>query len=466
MDDLPVATASPAMNDLARRVLLTGAKPGDGAAKGLSLFDIRTRKLAEAGLSADLVALLATTGAKAGDPWARIDALLLTGQTSEACGVKTDDGAPALQLRALCQVLDGDTAAAALSADLARVKGVSDAAFFALVAHLAEGAPLDGNALKGLTPVTLALARMAKASFGPAALDGEAPGVLAAIAADDNAPIGLRVIAGERAAAIGALPASALIDIFRALPSAKDDSGAQGGAMRLQKAIATEGLEPRARAVVQALDFGTARGLGILYAQLLARAAWETPPSEALAAYADPVTRILLLSGRGDRVADWVNVAGGMGERLRDELAVRLAIAAPTRDRAVVAVSALVRLVAAGATDEALQARTLVYAGALDALGYAIPSSAQGLLQSSPLMAGSPAGQVESADLAAAARDRRSGETLLRALILLGRGGPAKAHPAVVIDVVAALSTAGFPREASSIALEAALARQTPGEGG
>jgi hypothetical protein len=465
MDDLPVAGASPVMNDLARRLLLTGAKPEGDSGNGPNLFDIRTRKLDEAGLAPDLAALLATAGAGTGDEAARVNALLLTGRESEACGVEIAGEAAALQLRALCRIVDGDAPAAALSADLARVKGVDDPAFFALVSHLADGAPLDAAALKGLNPVTLALARHAKAALGMAAIEGASPGVAAALAADEGAALPVRAAAGERAVAAGAMAPGALIDIFRALKKPADD-GAQGGALRLQKAIATEGLEPRAQAIVQALDYGAGRGLAVLYAQLLARAAWETPPSQALAAYADPVTRILLLSGRGDRVADWLNVSGSLGERLRDELAVRLAIVAPTRDRAAVAISALVRLVAASETDEGLTARVLVYAGALDALGYAIPSSAQGLLQSSPLIAGSPAGQVETAELAAAARDRRTGETLLRALILLGRGGPAKAHPAVVIEAVAALCAAGFTHEASAVALEAALARQTPGEGG
>lgn len=465
MQDLPVATASPVMNDLARRILLTGAKPDDAGGQGPSLFDIRTRKLAEAGLAGDLVALLQAGGTKSGDPAARLAALLLEGQDSEACEAQAGDDAAALQLRAFCQIVAGDTAAAALSADLARVKGLDDPAFSALIAHLAEDAPLDGGALKDLTPLTFALARRAEARLGPAAIDGASPGVLAAIADDEAVPPGVRAAAGERAAAVGAMAADGVIDLFRAMKSPAKD-GVEGGALRLQKAIATEGLEPRAQAIVQALDFGTARGFGVLYAQMLARAAWETPPSAELAPYADPVTRILLLSGRGDRVADWLNVSGSMGERLRDELTVRLAIAVPTRDRATVAISALVRLVAASETDEGLQARVLIYAGALDALGFAIPSSAQSLLQSSPLIAGASAGQVETADLSAAARDHRPGETLLRVLILLGRGGPAKAHPAAVIDAVAALSTAGFPHEASAVALEAALARQTPGEGG
>jgi hypothetical protein len=454
------------MNRLARRLLLTGAKPDDKGGQGRGLFDVRTRKLAEAGLSADLVALLQTAGAKAGYAQARAEALLLNGQASEACGVDAGEGAFAIQLRAFCQVLDGDTAAAALSADLARVKGVGDAAFDALIGHLAEGAPLEGASLKGLTPVTFALAKLAKATLGPAALDGDRPGVLAALARDGSMPIALRAAAGEGAAAAGALDPDTLADIFKALPAPKDDGAAQGGALRLQKAFATDGLEARARAIADAYGYGAGRALAPLYAALLARAAWETPPSAEMSPHADTVTRILLLSGRGDRVADWMNVAGSLGERLRDELAVRLTIAAPTRDRAAVAVSALVRLAAASETDKGLEARTLIYAGALDALGFTIPSSAQGLLQSSPLMSGSPAGQVETAELAAAARDRRPGETLLRALILLGGGGPAKAHPAVVIEAVAALATAGFPREASAIALEAALARQTPGEGG
>ena len=42
----------------------------------------------------------------------------------------------------------------------------------------------------------------------------------------------------------------------------------------------------------------------------------------------------------------------------------------------------------------------------------------------------------------------------LRALVLIGQGGPAKANPAAVIEAVAALSRVGLTREAAGIQQE------------
>ena len=473
MGEMPAGTASPAMNDLVRRVLLTGAKPKDVSDDGPTLYDLRTARLLDAGLVKDLAALLDLGDEKSGDATARTFGYLLAGRDRDACAAERDDAADAaaLQLRAYCQIVAGDGAAAALSADLARVKGANDPAFFALVAHLADGAPLDAKALTGLSPVSLALARRAKADLTPAALDGASLGVAAARAAMKDAPADLRLAAAERAASQGAIDPEALIDIFTAVQFKPADfkaigeaTGARGGALHLQAAIRAEGLEPRAAAIAAALAYGEGRDLGLLYAQLLARAAWETPPSAALAPQADAVSRVLLLSGRGDRVADWLNFTGAMDPVFADELIVRHALAAPTRERAAKASDALGRLAGRAGGEGALAARVLVYAGALEALGYAIPASAQGLLTSSPQIAGG-AGQVETAELAAAAREKRVGETILRVLVLLGPGGPAKAHPASVIEAVAALSSVGLTREASAIALEAALARPQAGGG-
>jgi hypothetical protein len=458
MAEMPVATASPAMNDLVRRVLLTGAKPRDPNRDGPTLFDIRAARLADAGLTADLTLLFERAGATARDSQqARAEALLMMGQDAQACGSVAESTAtdtPAIQLRTLCQLVDGNPAAAALNADLLRVKGLDDPAFFTLVAHLADGAPVDAASLRALTPVSFALARRGKVKLTAAAMEGSSPGVAAALARDPATAQDLRLGAAERAGAGGALPATDVIAIFRAakLGKAKREGASEGAAL-LQAAISTEGLAPRATAIATALSFADGRNLSAFYAQLLARAAWETAPSAETAAHAGAVTRILFLSGRADRAADWTTVAAA-----KDELTVQLALGAPTPQRLTAATEALERLASAPA-DDAVQLRTLIYAGALEALGQPIPPAATGLLASSPLMAAPPVGAVETAELADAARANRKGEAIIRSLIVLGQGGPASAHPAVVIEAVAALSRVGLNREAAAIALEAALAR-------
>ena len=457
MAGMPVGTSSPAMNELIRRVLLTGAKPKDAGDDGPTLYDLRTARLLEAGLVRDLVALLDLGDEKSGDPAARQQGYLLAGREREACAALGEEAADAaaLMLRAACQIAAGEGAAAAMSADLARVKGANDPAFFALVAHLADGAPLDAAALKGLGPVTLTLARRAKAELTPAALNGATLGVAAILAGSKSTPAALRLAAAARAAADGALDPALLLDLVLA---GKDEDGAFAA---VRTAIRTEGLEPRAKAIASAMSAGAAEDRTMLTAALLARAAWETPPSAALAGYAAPVTRVLLLTGRGDRVADWLNFASALPAGVADELIVQLALAAPTADRSAKAADALARLAAAATSDAALASRVLIYAGAMEAMGQTIPAAAQGLLAASPQLAGG----VDAAELADAARETRLGETILRALTIIGPGGPAKANPAAVIEAVAALSRVGLAREAAALALEAALARPVAGGG-
>lgn len=466
MDQIPVATNSPAMNALIRRVLLTGAKPKEAPSSGPTLFDIRTARLAEAGLTGDLIALVDAQGGGAGDAGARADAMLLGGRPAEACSAKEDDtDAAAIERRAACQIAAGDTAAAALSADLARVKGADDPAFFALVAHLAEGAPLDAAKLTHLTPTTYALAVLAKAKLTEPALEGAAPGVLVALATNEALSANLRLAAGERAAAVGALDADSFTALLRRAKPGK--SGVAAAAALVQAAYDNEGLEARAKAITAAMSAADARGLGALYARIVGPAAWDSAPAREAAAYADGLTRALFLSGRADRAADWLNVMDevSLGRAALDELTVRLALGAPSGQSVAAAHDALTRMAEAAPYDEAKALRTIIYAGALDAMGFEIPPAAQSLLTNSPLMAAQPVGAVETAEMAEAARGGRKGEAILRALIALGPGGPAQAHPATVIEVVAALSGAGLSADAVAIALEAALARPVGGGG-
>ena len=55
---LPVATGSPAMQELARRLLLTRARVPDGATTSSSLLGIRVERLAAAGATASVNALM------------------------------------------------------------------------------------------------------------------------------------------------------------------------------------------------------------------------------------------------------------------------------------------------------------------------------------------------------------------------------------------------------------------------
>lgn len=59
--------------------------------------------------------------------------------------------------------------------------------------------------------------------------------------------------------------------------------------------------------------------------------------------------------------------------------------------------------------------------------------------------------------LNAAAEANRLGETVLLSLVILGDAGPGKANPAVLADVLKALSMVGLEQDARALALEALI---------
>ncbi len=457
---LSPAMRSPASSALVRRLLLVAAEPPADRAGGPSLIELRAQKLLEAGRIADLAALMkaAPQDNRALEPM-RAVAYLLAGDDRTACGpstarLRSADDVFGLQLRALCQAIGGDLAVAAQTAEVAQARGVRDDAFFALLARLTDGAPAPALDAAVLSPIAMALVRLTRTPLAATGLESAPPAVLALIAADASQDVGLRRAAAERAAASGAIDLEDFLAL--ALDGPAPDAASES-LVRLRDAVGRSKPGERAALLAEALAATDAQGLTLLYAGAFARAAWEIPPNAAFAPQGPAVARILLLSGRGDRAADWLGVlpAGAAA----DELAVALAFAAPAPQRDQAAVAALVRLAKTAAPADR---RVAIFAGCLEALGVALPPDVQGFLAASPLLRPAPSMGHAGADMMDAARGGRAGEAILKALALLGPGGPAEADPAIVVEAVAALHAAGLTAEARAMALEGALGRAAP----
>src|SRR5262249_38218982 len=141
LPQLPAAKGSPAMRDLARRLLLSNAEAPVGKSSGVSLFTVRAERLAALGDSVDAAALLGLAPSRSIDAAAarlRIDSLLLAGDPDVACKAvdETRQAANAdvewQKAQIFCQLQAGQGDQAALGLDLLREENQKDPAFFTL----------------------------------------------------------------------------------------------------------------------------------------------------------------------------------------------------------------------------------------------------------------------------------------------------------------------------------------------
>lgn len=480
---LPVGTVSPTVNDLSRRLLLTIAEPPypdprrPGSETQRPFNAIKLERLAKGGLLSDVDALIARMETSSfRTKQLRVDALMLLGRFDEACGEASADRLATndpywIELRGLCYAREGNMPAVSLTLEVMRTLGIVDEPYMAIAAHIAEAAPLKLTSLEDPTPIHLALLAIAQA---PAPRDGVPdadPGILMAIARSEATPIDVRLLAAEGAAYAGALPVdefAALLLMLPTKPAELSNLPVAGGdvlvaARHFQNVNGKEGLADRARALEAALSQARSRGLYELYARAFGPLIWDLTPSMETAFFAREAARALVLSGRYDRLADWMNVMAQTSDgATADALAIWLALASPTTERVAAANGPLSRLADAARNappDGPMAMRAALTIGLYDALGYQMPENVRMVLVNNPVLRGAPADSATMAGLTDAVRAGRRGDAILHALSIIGAQGPQQANPRGVIEAVAALSNIGLEDEARAIALEALLAR-------
>lgn len=226
LPQLPVRTASPTMRDLMRRLLLSTAVPPEGQAVPGSLIGQRIRLLSDMGELEGTAALLAAVPSRARSPeLIRLgtDLLLLSGESARACAVTANQirqtDTPYWQkMLIFCQMLAGDREKAMLGASLMQEMGEDDRAFFSLVDMLALGESQPLESLPDPTPLHLAMAKAAQAPLPSDMVKSARPAVLRTMALNVTLPVELRVLAGEKAEATGALPVRVLRELYGAVP--------------------------------------------------------------------------------------------------------------------------------------------------------------------------------------------------------------------------------------------------------
>jgi hypothetical protein len=484
IERLPERARSLAMRSLMHRLLASAAPPPQPVPPRRVFLASRLAALIRLGAFDDAAALSALV------PMASVtselsaleaDALFWAGEVDQACAlaraeIRANPTLDWLKAMVFCQQQQGDLDAARLSLALVREQvGEKDAAFVALAAVLLgdrDDAPagLESGLAFAMTVAAerpIAPARLAEAGAAPAR----------AVALSPLVAVESRLVAGERAAALGALATDELAGLY-AVPEFTDDElvdarliagdspGALGRALLFQASRQQQQPDTRAP-LLDALWSSPVEGPGFV---ALARVAGITlltiSPDPTVVWFAPDAIRALLASGRGEAAQAWY---------------LALAESAIDDPEALAAQKGALPLLAAARVGigrnwepamaeqwwrglpESFDAAARAAAASrvfmvLDALGERIGRRGWDLFLEAPARV-----SVEIPNLGIryalrdAARAGQRGETVALAMLALGDAGPAGASALTLGTVVRALRAVGLEDDARAIALEALI---------
>lgn len=470
---LPAAPSSLAMRGLERKLLLTAAPPPEGAVEGdrPSLVELRAERLAALGDTDGVLALAAVAPQSVDGPLvarAKLDALLLAGNTKAACEeAPKDNSLPKLAI--LCNFLAGRTLEGNLGLDLMRDRKDPDHAFVAAAEVLSGLPPIPADKIKldEATPLHVAAFAAAKLPLPADAVAKAGPAVAKAVALSFATPFDVRLAAGERAEAAGIMAPEHLRKLYLEASFAPDELGAplakaETAGPRAQALLfraATDQPDPiiRAHFVAKALDLASAKGQAVSAARVFATLLADLRPDPALITNAPAFARANLALGRGD-ASKWLELA-------KTDPAAAKAVERLWPLNAVLAVSPGQPLPAQGLTawrasldglpPEIIARRTAVVLGSLSALGAKLPDTVW--LDALALPPGGPKPALY-ALLQGSALEARLGTTLLAALAGLGDQPLDKVDPITLTEAISALSVVGQGDAARRLAIEAMLA--------
>ena len=326
---LPMGTLSPAMQDLARRLLLSTAEVPLGDSVAPSLLGLRVERLMAGGRVADVNALLRLAAASLDDPAfarAEVDGLLLEGNNSAACEKVANmmrGGATSYWIKnlAFCRALENDTASVNLAVALLRDQdGAGNEAFFTLISALTDNPEITIVSLIDPEPLHIAMMRAAGKTIPADAVAGAQPAILTAISGIPNATIDTRLEAAERAEGAGAITAADLGQIYEAVPftpvelrnavqRAQGQSGPRVNALLYQVATISTATIARAAALQSTWTLARDSGGFGTAARVNLDATRTMKAAPEVVWVAGDAARALLAAGDPASAWDWLDLA-------------------------------------------------------------------------------------------------------------------------------------------------------------
>ena len=486
---VPARFASPALRDLARRLLLSSSAPPerrqapDDAAPGL--LELRVDRLMAMGHYGDAAELLRVVPRGDLTPALRrhrVVATLMTGKTDTACKlvdaqVDSTDVVFWQKALAICQRAQGQPEQANLTASLMREMANAPTDFLNVYDALTARVDLPANPYP---PLARALLITERAAIPAHAVTPDDPGLARAIATHAPTPATTRAIAGEWAAAADLLDAAKLRGLYGAVsfpkhliaaaqardltlapPAAGALAPAVRRALRFQAANEAADASTRARVLARILTHAPMNRYRAIATAVLP-VLGDDGPKPGLIWFAGTAGRALYAAGKPEAAAEWLTLA-------REE-----SVITPDASRALTDLWPYARL--AGSTAVPMN-------GGLAAWREAQPSDGARVARQESLLraafqalnerdsrtwldiaAATPAEArpVPPAALVYALREagdgERVGEAALLTVITLGATGPGDAHPLMLETALTALRHAGLEAAARRLAIEAALA--------
>jgi hypothetical protein len=398
-------TVSPVLQDLARRLLLSNARPpgGEDPPQGPSLAVLRLERLMALGQiegALGIADLVRATGDAEPLDRLRVELHFAGNDRDGACGLVQAAIGRYQDFwwdRALiaCQALGGEQAKASVGLSLLQERRAPREPIFDTLVEAVGGRKVKLERLPDPTPIRVALLAAAKLPLPADALQAASPGVLHQWATNPSVPAESRLPAAERAAALGAISLDQLSGLYAAIaPTQAERKNALGRAgadspraRAVLYTMAKDETVPASRAELLSalLESGRKQGYFLLLARLTAPLLRDLQPSPDLDWFAPTAARALYGAGEPEAGQLWLPLADA-------EIETRLA----------------------------------------------------GVEQRGASIA--PAGT------------RLFGETVLGVLVAAQQDGHLTADPVVVEGAANALSGIGLEREARQLAIEAALA--------
>jgi len=479
---LPGGLASPALRNVAKRLLLSMATPPQGEARS-NLLNMRIGRLAAMGDLISVGQLLQTVPNRTASPAlvkAEADAYFLTSDYPKACGIVGEQILESEELYwrkgfIFCQALAGEHAKAYLGAGLMRDEGIDEPVFFSLVDAIANKGTASLATLEGADAMTIAMMRSAQAPLPKDSILPDSPSLLRAIAVSPYLPVETRLRVAEKAEAAGSLDISALRQIYGAVPFSEEDleeplskaeemGGAMGRAILYQAALGRTIPAALVEVLAKAIQVGEADYLLPTTSRAFLPILKRISPDNEMLPFAPMAIRMFMTVGDVQSASGWYRLlrAGAVFEEVYRSAYMNLLPLARVSDGEGIIGAPSGFLSDWWRLNRGLEEgprKAHLFFVLADALEGSVTRARwndllQGDLSASPRYA--PPAPVWYA-LDEAADQGKLGETLLYALIGMGSARPGEIEPMFLSIVLKSFIKVGLEKDARALALEAAL---------